>query len=165
MRTNFLILIITFCSYTAFGQDLNKKNDVFIELLGNGLLGSVNYSRQLTEKPMLEIRAGLGAYGSDPKTYLTIPVSVNYLLNIGSKHTFLFAGLGTTYTEADVRMGLIIDYTEEFRNTRSAAVNFVPSIGYLRYTTKDFSWRISFTPVINTHGFLPSFGLGLGKRF
>lgn len=165
MRSFILILSLITSSLSVFGQNLSKKNELSLEVLGNGLLGSVNYSRQLTNKPQLEIRVGLGAYGSDPKTYLTIPLSVNYLFDIGSKHTFLYAGIGATYTKADVRMAKIIDYAEGSRDTRSAAVNFVPSLGYIRYTTKDFSWRISFTPVINTHGFLPSIGLGFGKRF
>ena len=165
MRTILLTLLITIISCSAFTQNLSKKNEIFVEALGNGLLGSVNYARQLTEKPMLEIRAGLGLYGSDPKTYLTIPVSLNYLFNIRNNHTFLFAGLGATYTEADVRMGLIIDYNEVFRDTKSTSVNFVPSFGYMRYTSKDYCWRVSFNPVINVHGFLPSLGLGFGKRF
>jgi hypothetical protein len=162
MRNQLFMLALMALTLTVSGQDLSKKNEIFIELGGKGLLGSVNYARQLTNKPALEIRAGLGTYGTDPN-YLTVPLSLNYIINIGSKHTFLDVGAGATYTHADVRMYAIFEYRD--RVVTSAPLNFMPSIGYRRYTTKDYSWRISFTPVVNKHGFLPSFGISGGKRF
>ncbi|MHA4895206.1 hypothetical protein ACXZ1K_10660 [Pedobacter sp. PWIIR3] len=165
MRYLLLLLATVFFLQSAIAQDLSKKNEIFLELGGNGLLGAVNYSRQLTNSPALELRVGLGAYGSDPKTYLTVPVALNYIINVGSKHGFLNLGLGATYTKADVRLGAIIDYAEGYRDTRSKLVNFVPNFGYRYYTSKDFSWRINFTPVINNHGFLPLLGISAGKRF
>lgn len=157
-------LSLAFLHLTALGQDFSKKNEIFLELGGNGLLGSVNYARQLTNKPGLEIRAGLGAYGSE-KTFITIPVSLNYNIGLGGKHSFLTVGMGATYTKADVRIGRIIDYEEGYEDTHSKPVNLVPSLVYRYYTTKDYLWKVGFNPVINKHGFLPSFGLSAGKRF
>jgi hypothetical protein len=160
----FLGLMLAFLQMTASAQDFSKKNEIFLELAGNGLLGSLNYARQLTKNPGLELRAGLGAYGSE-KTFITIPVSLNYSIGLDGQHTFLTIGMGATYTKADVRIGRIIDYEEGYQDTHSAPVNLVPSLAYRYYTSKDFLWKIAFTPVINKHGFLPSLGLSAGKRF
>ena len=164
MRKYFLGLSLILIEMTALGQDFSKKNEIFLELGGNGLLGSVNYARQLTKNPGLEFRAGLGAYGSE-KTFITIPVSLNYSIGLGGQHSFLTIGMGATYTKADVRMGRIIDYEESYDHIHSAPINLVPSLAYRYYTTKDFLWKVGFNPVINVHGFLPSFGLSAGKRF
>jgi hypothetical protein len=163
MSKHVLFLCLTILSLNALAQDSSKKNEIFLELGGNGLVGSVNYARQLTKKPGLELRAGLGAYGAKP--YLTIPVSLNYLIGLGGQHSFLNVGIGATYTKADVTYGLRYELAEGAIYRKSEAVSFVPSFGYRYYTTKDFSWRINFTPVINRHAFFPIFGIGAGKRF
>jgi len=160
----FIICLFSF-QQTVSAQDQDKKSEIFLELGGNGLLGSINYSRKLFNNPALEFRAGLGAYGSDPKTYLTVPVGLNYIINISSKHAFLNVGFGGTYTRADVTMGILKKYQEGYKPRASAPVNIIPNFGYRYYTTKDFSWRINFSPVINRHGFLPLFGISGGKRF
>lgn len=165
MRYLLLPLCLLLLQQLGYAQNLDKKNEVFLELGGNGLLGSINYSRQLTNSPALELRVGLGAYGSDPKTHLTVPVAINYIINVGSKHGFLNLGIGATYTKADVRMGVLIDYAEDYIRTRSQPINIVPNVGYRYYTSKDFSWRINFTPVINRHAVFPIFGISAGKRF
>lgn len=163
MRKYFLILGLASTHLFALGQDLNRKNEIFIELGGNGLLGSLNFARQLTKNPGLEFRVGLGAFGSE-KTFLTIPVSLNYLVGLGGQHASLSFGMGMTYTKADVRMR-IIDYEEGYEDTRSAPVNLVPSLAYRYHTTKNLLWKVGFNPIFNKHGFSPSFGLSAGKRF
>jgi hypothetical protein len=151
MRHLLSIVILLSIGQTVCGQTLSKKNEIFLELGGNGLFGSVNYSRQVTNNPMFEVRVGLGAYGTE-KTYLTIPIALNYVIKIGNQHSFLNLGFGTTYTKADVRIGRIIDYEEGFEDTRSEKFNIIPSLGYRYYTTKDFSYRVNLTPVFNRHG-------------
>jgi len=163
MKYYLLIVLVLVSSFPVFSQDHHKKNEVFIELAGNGLLGSVNYSRQLTKEPGLNFRAGIGAYGAGP-TYVTIPLGVSYLFRIIKKHTFLDLGLGATLTNADVKMYVLRDYVEGYTPPRSKLVNFVPSVGIRGYTTKDFIWRVNITPVINSYGTVPFFGLGFGKR-
>ncbi len=51
--TAFALFTVTF----SFGQSTFKRNDIYLEAGGNGLFGSVNYERQLTNKP------GLGESG------------------------------------------------------------------------------------------------------
>jgi hypothetical protein len=50
--------------YQFYGQEdnhsLNLKNSIFVEALGNGLFGSINYERQLTREEGLSLRAGIG---------------------------------------------------------------------------------------------------------
>ena len=163
MQKYALMLSLIVITMTAMGQDLSKKNEIFLELGGNGLVGSVNYARQLTKNPGLELRVGLGAYGAD-QTFLTIPVSLNYLIGLGGKHSFLNAGVGATYTKADVTFGVRPEYTEGYVPRRNTPINFVGNLGYRYYTSKNFSWKINFSPVINRHGFFPVFGLGFGRR-
>ena len=164
MRKYLLILCLTAITTAALAQDFSKKNEIFLELGGNGLVGSLNYARQLTKNPGLELRVGLGAYGAD-KTFLTIPVGLNYLIGLGGQHSFLSAGIGATYTKADVTFGVRPEYTEGYVARRSTPINFVGNLGYRYCTSKDFSWKINFTPVINRYGFFPVFGLGFGRRF
>jgi hypothetical protein len=163
MSKYIFIIGLSLFAFSAFAQDLTKKNDIFLELGGNGFAGSVNFARQLTKKPRLELRAGLGIYPVRP--YLTIPVSLNYLIAMGNQHAFLNFGIGATYTKADITFGVKAEYVEGYVYRKSEAVNFVPNFGYRYYTTKDFSWRVNFTPVINRHATFPIFGIGAGKRF
>jgi hypothetical protein len=164
MKQYLLAVLLLASGQAVFSQDHHKKNEVFLELGGNGLLGSVNYSRQLTKDPGLNFRIGIGAYGSNP-TYITLPLGVNYLFRIIEKHTFLDLGLGATLTNADVTMSVRREYSEGYTHPRSKLVNFIPSIGIKTNTKKDFVWRFNITPVINNYGTVPSFGLSFGKRF
>ncbi|MFD2162501.1 hypothetical protein ACFSJU_08855 [Paradesertivirga mongoliensis] len=145
----------------VFGQDAFKKNEVFLELGGNGLLASLNYGRQLTNKPGLGFRAGVGTYGTG--TFLTIPVGVNYLVRLIKDHTFLDVGFGVTYTKADFRVG-IIDYTEGTEPGHQS-LNYIPGIGLRTYTSKNFIWRLNIVAIKNQHGFMGYPGIGFGKKF
>ena len=77
------IILMTFqmlLGVIAFGQENNNKNKnlkntVFVEALGNGLFGSINYERQLTKEPGLSLRAGIGFY-TEYDFYLTLPLSI-----------------------------------------------------------------------------------------
>jgi hypothetical protein len=162
LRAWFLILTLATLHCTAFSQDLIKKNEVFLELGGNGLFMSINFARQLTKSPGLELRGGLGVYGSET-TYLTIPLSLNYNLRLGGSHSFLSMGVGGTYTKANVRLATL-ERIEGYEN-RNTPINFVPSLAYRYITSKDFVWKVGLFPVLISYGFLPSFGLSTGKRF
>lgn len=136
---------------------------MFVELLGNGLLGSINYERQLTGKPGLGIRAGVGVYGTDAN--ITIPLSVHYLIRLIKNHSFLDLGFGATYTKSD---GFFYAQTELPAGyvSKEEFVYLIPSAGLRAYTTKNYIWRISATPFITIGGdLLPSVGFGFGKRF
>src|SRR5688572_2451148 len=80
-----ILTAFTLCIVTlSFGQSTFKKNDIYLEAGGNGLLSSVNYERQLTKQPGLGARIGMGFY-SENAFYLTIPVGINYLFKLKSE--------------------------------------------------------------------------------
>ena len=67
MNKTILVTIHMLIGIIAFGQEnINEnrtlRNTIFVEALGNGLFGSINYERQLTKEPGLSVRAGIGFY-------------------------------------------------------------------------------------------------------
>ena len=158
----FLLLSFSFfyCSSFLFGQSISKRQTVYLELGGNGLFTSVNYDFQLTKKPGLGIRAGIGFYSLDPFV-LTIPVGVNYLFELQQNKSYMELGLGATWTKENVSLYLEPDLCKK----RTNFGNYFPTIGYRKHTKKSFMWRMSLTPLINQNGFQPFFGGSFGKLF
>lgn len=152
--TTFALYIVTI----AFGQNTFKKNDLYLETGGNGLFGSVNYERQLTELPGLGARIGVGFY-SENAFYLTFPVGFNYLFNLKSEKAFIDAGLGVTWSRRDNNL------FASHNSTSDHFVYFVPSVGYRRHTLKNMLWRVSVTPFVYKYGVVPWIAASIGKRF
>jgi hypothetical protein len=150
------ILSIAFCS---FGQTSFKKNDIYLEAGGNGLFASINYERQITKQPGLGLRLGLGLY-TENAFYLTVPVGINYLFKLKNNKSFFDAGLGATWSRINGNL-----FSEAKNPNGDHFVNFVPSIGYRRHTSKDVMWRINVTPIANKYDLVPWLGLTIGKRF
>ena len=159
MRKYFLTILTIGALTFVFGQSAFKKNDIYLEAGGNGLFGSVNYERQLTKEPGLGARIGIGFY-SENAFYLTIPIGINYLFKLKSAKSFIDAGLGVTWTRIDGKL-----FGDSKNSNGEHFVNFIPSIGYRRHTSKDLMWRISLTPVANRYGLVPWLGASIGKRF
>ena len=164
-----LLLYLIFISFhsSAFSQEVNrdeefKKNEIFLELGGNGLLGSINYERQLTNRPGFGFRVGAGVYGTD--TRLTVPVGVNYLIRFFKSRSFVDLGLGVTYTNTDVQLLRRAERLEGYVE-KNREFYFVPSLGLKVCTNRNFIWRLYATPVLTTFGLQPHMGLGFGKRF
>lgn len=163
MKKNTLVIIFTAFTILSFGQSSFKKNVVFLEVGGNGLFSSLNYERQLTGHPGPGLRLGIGFYSVDPFR-LTIPVGVNYLFRLNNDKSFFDVGFGVTYTEADVKLYVMVDNKDpDYVNTNY--INFIPGIGYRRQTNNNIMWRVGFAPVINHNGFIPFFGFAAGKLF
>src|SRR5688572_16844323 len=159
------LLLVTFVLTTTvfFGQQTFKRNDIYFEFLGNGILASINYERQLTSKPGLGLRAGLGYYSGDDKFRVTIPLGVNYLLMLTKNKSFLEAGIGGTWSGA---AGLKDDTPTGGRDYSERIWSLVPSFGYRGITNSTFMWRASYTPIINKYKVLWQwFGISIGKRF
>lgn len=114
MKTSILISVFTFIASTAWSQNspdnqlppiysaeeqMNKpstrnlrKNALYVELGGTGVLGSLNYSRIVPfgEKHGLALAAGVAFYGD-------AIVNASYLY--GKTNKFLEAGVGYSFVE------------------------------------------------------------------
>jgi hypothetical protein len=160
------LLIITLALFAlratpTCAQSTFKQNDAYFELLGNGIIGSFNYERQLADKPGLGIRVGLGFYPTE-NGMLSIPVGLNYLINLKNQRSFIEAGLGLTMTSEPVTF---LDFSGDVYNDGPYG-NFIPSIGYRMHTAKSLMLRFAITPIFNKHSLtLPSIGFSIGKRF
>lgn len=165
MYKNVLTLIALLTSTVLIAQNNFRKNDVYLEILGNGIGASLNYERQLQAKPGLGIRLGIGYFSGDEQFRVSIPVGVNYLLKLGNDRSFLDAGIGGTWSGAaglktikqEAAAGGGRDYSERIWSV-------VPSVGYRRHTKGNFMWRTSFTPIINKYRTMPWLGISVGKR-
>jgi hypothetical protein len=160
IKHQLLTTLAVFITAISFGQTAFKKNDIYLEAGGAGLFSSINYERQLTNKPGLGARIGIGFY-TEKAFYLTIPVGINYLFKLKNEKSFIDAGVGASWTRIDGKL---------FSKATSTSngdhfVNFVPSIGYRRHTSKYVMWRISLTPVANKNTLMPWLGASIGKRF
>lgn len=178
-------LILFFCSTETISQaqkdtlfdeqkdtvSIYKKNAVFVELLGNGTLYSLNYERLIHILPYLSFSARVGASMDHVGSYY-FPVLVNVIA--GHNGHYGEFGLGTT-----------IDLTHyELNNKWETTYLKTFNIGY-RYQKPGGKWlfRIDITPVVSkdykmydlnyeksiktnpTVRLTPWFGISAGLRF
>lgn len=162
MRKYNLFLLACFMVNSAFAQNSFRSNTIYGEFLGNGIIASVNYEKQLLHKEGLGVRVGLGYYSGDEKFRFSFPVGVNYLFHLFKHKSFLDVGAGVTWSGA---AGLQTN-KQELTNGRDdgTIASFVPSIGYRHHTKHYFMWRVSFTPVINKYRVIPFPAISIGKR-
>jgi hypothetical protein len=146
----------------------HASNAVFAELLGNGLLYSINYERFIWPIP-IGIRAGASFFtyavsdvsGSGNLTLLTFPITASYYW--GTLRHKLQLGLGATilYTSAST------DSTGTSYGSSGIAVAATAIVGY-RYLPvgRGFTFGAGFTPLLRaSRGFLPWGGLNAGYVF
>jgi hypothetical protein len=123
----------------SYGQ----KNTIYAELFGNGIFGSINYERQITSKPIIFARVGVGLWsnlgilGSSNSGY-TIPTSVNYLLDLSNNNFFDF-GIGSTF----VRSNFVSNNAPKF------VAYLFTSIGYRRHFGNNLFFGFHITPYVN----------------
>lgn len=159
--TKFLLCVfILALAKPLLGQNAFRKNTLYGELAGNGIFLSLNYERQLTHKPGLGVRVGVGYASSDETFRLSIPVGVNYLLNLRNHKSFMDAGLGATWSEA-----AIVKSSFPGDDNSGHMVSFVPSLAYRHQTNWGLMWRLGFAPIINKYRFIPFPELSVGMSF
>lgn len=167
MKAKIAIFFFVLLGVSTHGQNNTKdrsaaRNTVFVEALGNGFLGSLNYERQFGKKPNFTTRVGIGFY-PDIDFYLTVPVSVHYLIDVG-QNNFIETGIGYTWAQYGADDCFLCeggDNTDDYNN-------LFLSIGYRKHFGNNWMWKINFSPLItNNHNanFTPWFGAALGKRF
>lgn len=90
MRYLFLFM---FLGGMVFNANAQKRNAVYVEALGNGLIYSVNYDYQLLQSTNLGVRLGVNFFNRS-ENVLMFPAHIRYV--IGNKHG-LEIGAGLTY--------------------------------------------------------------------
>jgi len=132
------IIFILLFTGALYGQ----KNSVYLESLGNGFLGSVNYERQLTKGPKLFVRAGIGFNSNlgilgDTEISYTIPISLHYLVSL-KNNNYLDLSVGPT----------LIESSFDSFDAPNTILYLFTNIGFRRDFGGSFFWRIHGTPYV-----------------
>jgi hypothetical protein len=135
-------------------SEKTARNTVYVELLGNAGLYSVNYDRLLSPSVSGRVGAMFISYGEVGVTL--VPVMVNYLR--GNNHK-VELGVGPVFIIASA------DF-DGFGSLESAGVGGTATFGY-RYQPKKrgFNFRVGFTPIVFGGEVFPSGGLSVGFGF
>ena len=156
MRKILLCTAAIFAACQLSAQKSFKRNTAYFEIAGNGLVLSVSYERQLSNKPGFGLHAGVGLAGDKP----SFPLGVKYLFHLGRERSFLEVGAGVTLAEQDMWEA---NYDQPKADPYKAG--FIPSVGYRYMAPKGFMWRVNYTPVFNRYKTeLFYFGVSLGWR-
>lgn len=179
MRTVLPFLFLLFCCFAATAQEASnvapiRNKSIYVEFLGNGIFGSVNFDTRLKkgQQDGHGIRIGVGGYpasrnnttsGTEVITSsVTIPISYNYL--VGRKRSAFEAGVGVTPI---IGKASFFDANGEAKDVAGVTVAGLVNAGY-RYQplNSGFVFRFTWTPAITNEGFFPLWmGLSLGYGF
>lgn len=155
-----------------------SKNTVFIEFLGTGFLGSLNYDRRLINKPRFNVSGRLGA-SYFPRGTLdplwSVPIEVKFLLNIGKEY-YVELGAGLSYI-----FGIVSCVGCGSKDNESSSTLFSSIRTGIRYQKKSggIFMNAGFTPLIRIREYnknppeeitdeierlkiLPHIGVGIG---
>lgn len=141
-------------------QPATAASAVYVELLGNGLLYSVNYDHRVT--PHLSARVGFMGLGAADETVrggvVAAPVMLNYLFGEGSSH--FEVGVGLMFSAG------AIDQVEPAKQESFRGAVGTGTLGY-RYQRPQggMIFRAGLTPFFNASGFAPSVGVSVGYGF
>jgi hypothetical protein len=154
---------------------VTAPNGIYLELLGNGLLYTINYDRFISDD--ISLRAGfeyIGLGASDPSSgesasvsMMLIPITFNYFFashnngTVGSSKLELGAGVMIVNLSASATGSAGTLFSGS-----GLGVGGTATVGY-RYQPSDggFIFRIGFTPLFGPGGFVPFGGLSLGYAF
>lgn len=149
-----LVILLVFSGFGIQAQNDFAKNGLYLELIGNGGLYSINYERFLASD--FSVRVGFGSYSSETwwdslwsneeTTITAVPILGNFFYGNGNNRLELGAGvlLGTQKVKNS--------WVEE-RNGTSTIFNLTAVVGY-RYQnpTGGFIFRAGVTPFIALKG-------------
>jgi len=158
MRESIIFGFSVIMAIKLSAQEPSRRNTAYAEMMGNGIILSANYERQLTKTPGVGVHLGIGLGGYGP----AIPMGVKYLLEIGNQKSYLETGLGFTLAERGV---WDTDHQNEPGSKKYKAA-LIPSVGYRYQARSGFICRINYTPVFTNWDNRPVyFGLSFGWRF
>jgi hypothetical protein len=140
--------------FFIFGVYPLGSQSLYLEVLGKGIVNSINYEQPLTKNPFgLNIQVGVGFA---PSSLITIPVTIAGIL--GQKSHHLEVGIG----------GTVISGNLSKDNDSFGPEIFAHVVLYYRYQKPDgrMLFKIGLTPFIGSEfptGFW--FGTGIGYVF
>ncbi len=158
--------LLFICPGTSWAQEGKKaSNSIYLELLGNGAVYSLNYDRMFSNSVSGRIgimsvpvdEATLDVDEDDVKVDLTtLPIMINYLKG-GNHKLEIGGGVILVFVSADIK---------EVGSVEGSGVLGTATLGY-RYQPRagGFNFRIGFTPIFDQGGFSPWAGLSLGYSF
>jgi hypothetical protein len=176
MKRSALTVVALFCMCTPLhAQDPaagGAANAVYVELLGNGGLYSLNYDRRFADA--VALRVGFASWttddlflGEEAETdFISVPVTAAWLMGTGNRRIELGGGVlvGTKSREEAFGDG----------ETSSGFVSLTGIIGYRYQPARGFMFRVALTPFFGLgdedeaypeDGFMPSGGLSVGYSF
>ena len=134
-----------------------KTRTVFFEVLGSGLLYSINYDRLLNLNKKIKNSITLGAsffINQRSETILALPMSYNFIFGKRKNHLEIGAGFSPfifsgTYLIFPKSGNLATSNYSYYSQITDYSLSFVPKIGY-RYQkpTGGFFFRFALTPII-----------------
>lgn len=147
-------------------REQRDKNFVHVEVLGNGGLYSVNYSRLFWDDftarigiSYLALDAGFRDAGARAQA-LTVPVVANYL-GLGSERHKLELGLGMLFLYTSGEVGFRDRTLAGDRVTIAGSA----TVGYRYLAVDGFTINVGITPLFGAGVFLPWGAVGLGHTF
>jgi hypothetical protein len=163
-------------SSTSREHTREAKNAIYLDLLGPGLLYSINYDREIVDDVSVRIGFSYMSYGVSASSgtasasanfsYLSIPITASYL-GIGSENNMLELGgggmimnfKGDGLLKSDEGSGRVGGSTTTFAMTGIAGYRHQPSDG-------GFVFRVGASPVVTFgYGVIPWGYLSLGAAF
>lgn len=142
----FLFLLLN--SFPAVSQSEEARTALYLEILGNGGLYSINVERKLTSKFFGRVGVGSwsteGGYGDE--TFVTFPVMGNFLFGEGANRLELGAGLMVGWSSSKSVFG-------EGNDRNQGIFSLTAVVGY-RYQKPGggFMGRIGLTPFVDLSG-------------
>ena len=177
LTLSFTLLLITAISFAQVSGTPKTVKQFYTEMGGPGILFSANFDSRF--KPAKQVgwgvRAGIGFTIKDNEEYIdqngnvnyrfrtipTFPVGINYLFGKEtSAHTFE-AGGGITVLTSKTEM---LNY--DSHRKAGNIMGFFTFMYRRQPINGGFTWRMGFTPLINTAGdIVPFAAAGLGYSF
>jgi hypothetical protein len=146
-----LIIVVSLKAQSSASQGSPASKSVYLELLGSGVIFSVNFDSRFKGQNGFGYRVGIGN-GVSPSIFI-IPLGVNYL-----------TGKGPGHFEAEFTASILTKSRSYNHKVYSTPVLMYPHIGYRHSKPgKSFLWRINAGPLFEPSGrLIPYLGFSLG---
>lgn len=148
------------------------RNSIYVELLGSGVLYSVNYDHRIGNK--LSIRAGLSMWSIKSLDFIifqlndikfrSFPIMINYLAGNGSSKLELGAGIMPTYISSSV--GTVFYMIKISASGHRTIFPLIGTIGY-RYQPEEggIVFRAGVSPSLSSGDGIFNIGISFGYGF